>query len=58
MSADTDKEREARIDRLGAEMVMANSPAERQRIWLDLKREISGRSQAQVQRMERQKGLR
>lgn len=53
-----DEAREKRIDRLGAEMVRANSPAERQRIWQELKREISARSSAQVKHMERERGLR
>lgn len=53
----TDEEREARIEQLGAAMVLASDLAERARLWRRLKDEIAARSPAQIKRMELDRGL-
>lgn len=53
----TDAEREARIEQLGAAMVLAQDLTERARLWRRLKDEIKARSPAQIKRMESDKGL-
>lgn len=53
----TDGEREKLIDDLGRQMIAATDTAQRMRIWRALRELILGRSQLQVARMERKKGL-
>jgi hypothetical protein len=53
----TDAEREARIETLGAAMVMCTDLTERASLWRRLRAEILARSPAQVAKMEAQKGL-
>jgi hypothetical protein len=53
----TDEEREARIEQLGAAMVLSSDLTERARLWRRLKDEIAARSPAQIRRMELDKGL-
>lgn len=54
----TDQEREKLIGDLACLMVAETDEAQRMRIWRALRELILGRSQSQVARMERQKGLR
>lgn len=58
MNEITDEEREARIEHLGAAMVLAADLTERARLWRRLKDEIAARSPAQVRKMEQERGLR
>jgi hypothetical protein len=53
----TDEQREARIETLGAAMVMCTDLTERASLWRRLRAEILARSPAQVAKMEAQKGL-
>jgi hypothetical protein len=53
----TDAEREARIEQLGAAMVLATDLTERARLWRRMRVEILARSENQIARMEAQKGL-
>jgi hypothetical protein len=53
----TDAEREARIEQLGAAMVLATDLTERARLWRRMRTEILARSENQIARMEAQKGL-
>jgi hypothetical protein len=53
-----DAAREARIEQIGASMVLSSDLTERARLWRELKAEIMARSPAQVLRLEREKGLR
>jgi len=52
-----DEAREARIEQLGASMVLSSDLTERARLWRELKTEIAARSPAQIRLMERAKGL-
>ena len=52
-----DAAREARIEQIGASMVLSTDLTERARLWRDLKAEIAARSPAQIRLMERAKGL-
>jgi hypothetical protein len=52
-----DAAREARIERIGACMVLSADLTERARLWRELKAEIAARSPAQIQTMEKAKGL-
>jgi uncharacterized small protein (DUF1192 family) len=54
----TDQAREQRIQELGVKLCVAETLEERIAIWSQLRAEIAKRSPAQIQRMERQKGLR
>lgn len=54
----TDNEREARIELLGHAIVLETDLVKRARMWREMRELILGRSLAQVQRMETQKGLR
>lgn len=54
----TDEERERRIELLGHALVIEPDLTKRARMWAEMRELINGRSQAQVLRMERQKGLR
>ncbi|KVD81907.1 hypothetical protein WS62_23410 [Burkholderia sp. ABCPW 14] len=54
----TDAERELRIHELGESMVAAESKYVRAILWQQMRELIVQRSQAQVERMEKQKGLR
>ncbi|MFM0141777.1 hypothetical protein [Paraburkholderia sp. RL18-085-BIA-A] len=53
----TDEEREARIEQLGAALVLCTDLTERASLWRRLKAEIQARSSAQVAKMEFEKGL-
>lgn len=52
-----DAAREARIEQLGATMVLCTDITERARLWRQMKDEIQHRSTSQVAKMEREKGL-
>jgi hypothetical protein len=53
----TDAEREKLIGELACLMIAETDQAQRMRIWHELRELILGRSQNEVARMERQKGL-
>lgn len=55
---DDDAARESRLDGLRIQFLTARSPDQRRELWAAIKREISARSPAQVDRMERERGLR
>lgn len=57
MNEVTDKERERRIEELGAAMVLSTDLTERASLWRRLKSEIAARSPEQVRKMEAQQGL-
>jgi hypothetical protein len=52
-----DAAREARIEQLGAAMVLSSDLVERARLWRQMKDEIQHRSRAQIERMENDRGL-
>nr|WKF58794.1 hypothetical protein HUO10_003295 [Paraburkholderia busanensis] len=52
-----DAAREARIEQIGAAMVLSADLVERARLWRQMKEEIAHRSSAQVARMEKERGL-
>ncbi|WP_109477677.1 hypothetical protein [Paraburkholderia sp. C35] len=52
-----DAAREARIEQLGAQMVLSSDLVERARLWCSMKDEIAHRSKAQIERMEKERGL-
>lgn len=52
-----DADREARIELLGAAMILATDPTERARLWRRMRTEILARSESQIARMEAAKGL-
>lgn len=52
-----DRRREARIETLGHQLVLATELTERARLWREMRAEIEARSIEMVQRMERERGL-
>ena len=54
----TDNERETAILEAKLRMMTASSPEQRRAAWADMKQLILDRSPAQVEKMERERGLR
>lgn len=54
----TDDERETVIFEAGLRMQTATTPEQRRAAWADMKQLILDRSSAQVEKMERERGLR
>lgn len=54
----TDEQREEMLETLGLRFQFASSQEERRELWAEIKLLINGRSKAQVERMETEKGLR